>query len=87
MKTMLDIVSEIALKECDNGVYVEFNTLFEGVEAELKSKWFNEAEEKEVEYEKIRINKLGELYRLLTVDSNFVRNQQGKWSIRPGFGK
>ncbi|WP_029608679.1 DNA-directed RNA polymerase subunit delta [Mycoplasma simbae] len=87
MKTMLDVVSEIASVECKNGTYVEFNLLFDKVEEELRSKWFNEAEEKGKEYDAIRVNKLGELYRLLTVDSNFVRNAKGQWSIRPGFGE
>lgn len=85
MKTMLDIVSEFAYEQCQNNLFIDFYVLFEKVESELKTKWQIEADEKNKEYSEIRINKLGELYRLLTVDSNFIRNEKGEWSIRPGF--
>ncbi|MBU4690519.1 hypothetical protein KQ874_02320 [Mycoplasma sp. ES3157-GEN-MYC] len=85
MKTMLDVVSQIAYEHCKDGKYVEFNFLFNKVEKELKEKWEVEADEKGKEYDAIRVNKLGELYRLLTVDSNFLRNAKGQWTIRPGF--
>ncbi|MCS4536703.1 MULTISPECIES: DNA-directed RNA polymerase subunit delta [unclassified Mycoplasma] len=85
MKTMLDVVSEIAFNECKNGNFVEYNFLFDKVEAELKTKWEILASESGKDYSVIRVNKLGELYRLLTVDSNFIRNSKGQWSIRPGF--
>ncbi|TQC51497.1 hypothetical protein E1I18_02325 [Mycoplasmopsis mucosicanis] len=85
MKTMLDVVSKVAYEHCKDYIFVDFNFLFDKVEKELIAKWTSEAQEKEISYDKLRVNKLGELYRLLTVDSNFVRNSEGQWSIRPGF--
>ncbi|WP_232954214.1 DNA-directed RNA polymerase subunit delta [Mycoplasmopsis phocirhinis] len=82
---MLDVVSEIAFNECKDGNFVEYNFLFDKVEAELRTKWEELALQKGEDYNVIRVNKLGELYRLLTVDSNFIRNSKGQWSIRPGF--
>ncbi|WP_027120564.1 DNA-directed RNA polymerase subunit delta [Mycoplasmopsis lipofaciens] len=84
MKTMLDIVVEYTLKECSNNYYVEFDKIFNEVETELKNKWMEEADLKGKSYDKIRINKIGELYRLLTVDSRFIRNEEGLWSTRTG---
>ncbi|WP_027334920.1 DNA-directed RNA polymerase subunit delta [Mycoplasmopsis felifaucium] len=85
MRTMLDITIDYTLKNCSNNNYVEFNEIFDAVENELRYKWEKEAEEKEVDYSKIRINKIGELYRLLTVDSRFERNSDGLWTTREGF--
>ncbi|EGV00571.1 DNA-directed RNA polymerase subunit delta [Mycoplasmopsis columbina] len=85
MKTILDITLEFAKKHCANGNYVSFNEIFTAVEEELKEKWELEAEVKKETYEKIQVNKIGELYRLLTVDSRFERNANGEWTTRVGF--
>ncbi|ADR25026.1 DNA-directed RNA polymerase subunit delta [Mycoplasmopsis bovis] len=85
MKTMLDVAIEFLLEKSGGSQYMEFNTIFDEVEAQLKSKWEKEATQKELEYSKIRQNKIGELYRLLTVDSRFERNNQGLWITREGF--
>ncbi|WP_406617083.1 DNA-directed RNA polymerase subunit delta [Mycoplasmopsis adleri] len=85
MSTMLDLTIEYTLKNCANNKYVEFNKIFDAVEAQLKYKWEQEAREKNVPYDKIRLNKVGELYRLLTVDSRFERNAAGLWTTREGF--
>ncbi|WP_029512634.1 DNA-directed RNA polymerase subunit delta [Mycoplasmopsis iners] len=85
MKTMLDIILDYAKVHCNGHVFITFDEFFGSVESELKAKWELEAEEKSLSYEQIRLNKIGELYRLLTVDSRFVRNEQGNWSTRIGF--
>ncbi|UUM19356.1 DNA-directed RNA polymerase subunit delta [Mycoplasma sp. 1018B] len=82
---MLDITLEFVKTNCANYEYVTFEEIFNVVEKELKAKWELEVEEKETTYENIRFNKVGELYRLLTVDSRFVRNVDGLWTIKLGF--
>lgn len=85
MRTMLDITIEYTLKNCSDNNYVEFSDIFNSVENELTLKWHQEAEDKNVPYEQIKMNKIGELYRLLTVDSRFERNSKGLWTTREGF--
>ncbi|VEU75714.1 Uncharacterised protein [Mycoplasmopsis maculosa] len=85
MKTMLDITIEYTLKHCSDGRHVEFNDIFNEIESQLKEKWEIESRTKNIEYSTIRTNKVGELYRLLTVDSRFQRNAKGLWTTRLGF--
>ncbi|WP_036453097.1 DNA-directed RNA polymerase subunit delta [Mycoplasma buteonis] len=78
-KTMLEIaietISEDTLKP------FTFDQLFEIVEAELKDKWIDTLEDRfsDEQYQKVRTRKMGELYRLLTVDKRFSRNSDGTW--------
>ncbi|RIV16950.1 DNA-directed RNA polymerase subunit delta [Mycoplasmopsis gallopavonis] len=76
-KTMLEIAIE-AISE-DTLKAFEFNQLFARVEEELKEKWINELVNEENDYEKVQTRKMGELYRLLTVDKRFTRNPDGTW--------
>lgn len=86
MRTMLDIAVDYGIENCKNSTYVPFENFFEVVEKELRNKWELEAEEKEIAYETLRVNKIGELYRLLTVDSRFVRDKnENQWTTRMGF--
>ncbi len=39
MKTMLDVAIEFLLEKSGGSQYMEFNTIFDEVEAQLKSKW------------------------------------------------
>ncbi len=47
MKTMLDVAIEFLLEKSGGSQYMEFNTIFDEVEAQLKSKWEKEATQKE----------------------------------------
>lgn len=87
MKTMLDIAIDYTLSNCSDGSYVKYDDIFAEVEKNLKERWEDEAQKKEVKYATIRQNKLGELYRLLTVDARFRRNSKGEWTTRVGFKK
>ncbi|KKB26912.1 hypothetical protein MM26B8_01240 [Mycoplasmopsis meleagridis] len=85
MKTMLDVALAFVKENCSNQNYIAFNEIFNNVESELHEKWEIEAANKNLNYETIQLNKIGELYRLLTVDSRFVRNTEGLWSIKIGY--
>ncbi|WP_426461001.1 DNA-directed RNA polymerase subunit delta [Mycoplasma hafezii] len=82
-KTMLEIA--IAKISENTAKSYTFDELFDAVESELKDKWVHDLGSKyedlpeEEAYEKIRTKKLGELYRLLTVDKRFTRNPDGTW--------
>ncbi|MEE3928069.1 hypothetical protein V2E24_00565 [Mycoplasmopsis ciconiae] len=78
MKTMLDVaLSVVNNKESDA---YEFEDIFENVENELMDRWNQELVNDKLTYAKLRVKKMGELYRLLTVDGRFVRNNDGTWS-------
>ncbi|MBZ4195284.1 DNA-directed RNA polymerase subunit delta [Mycoplasma tauri] len=85
MSTMLDVTIAYLLEKCANNNYLEFDTIFDEVETHFVEKWKKEALDKGLTYDQIRINKIGELYRLLSVDSRFVRNSKGLWTTREGF--
>ncbi|WP_029513250.1 DNA-directed RNA polymerase subunit delta [Mycoplasmopsis primatum] len=85
MSTMLDVTIEFLLKKSEGQEYVDFNTIFDKVEEQLRLKWEDESNSKKTDYSVIRQNKIGELYRLLTVDSRFKRNAKGLWTTREGF--
>lgn len=88
MKTMIEITLEYMLEKCagdkKKDVYLTFDNIFNHVEKELTEKWKIEAATKEKEYLKIRTNKMGELYRILTLDSRFRRSPEGLWTTREG---
>ncbi|VEU78166.1 DNA-directed RNA polymerase subunit delta [Mycoplasmopsis columbinasalis] len=87
MRTILDIALDYMLASYSSGKYADFTDIFAFVENELGSKWREEAEEKNVSYETISEAKIGELYRLLTVDSRFLKGESNAWTIRPGYKK
>ncbi|MGZ9755630.1 DNA-directed RNA polymerase subunit delta [Mycoplasma sp. 394] len=77
--TMLEVAIE---KVNSNPLYsFTFAELFDAVEKELKDNWYFRfvKGEPNLPYEKVRETKMGELYRLLTVDKRFHRNIDGSW--------
>lgn len=79
MRTMLDIAIDFVYKEEHEGAF-EFNEIFEVVEDELRGYWIQNLVNDDLPYVKLREKKIGELYRLLTVDGRFIRNNNGTWS-------
>ncbi|VEU70262.1 DNA-directed RNA polymerase subunit delta [Mycoplasmopsis glycophila] len=77
-KTMLEIAIEIISEDTEKSF--KFMELFEKVEEQLKEKWEKDFVNEDNDYEKIRTKKMGELYRLLTVDRRFSRNSDETWT-------
>ncbi|WP_036464354.1 DNA-directed RNA polymerase subunit delta [Mycoplasmopsis sturni] len=80
MKTMLDIAIEVISQDTTKSF--DFDQIFEVVEDKLKSQWEDKFVTEEKSYEDIRKDKIGELYRLLTVDRRFERNKDGSWKSK-----
>ncbi|SJZ54872.1 DNA-directed RNA polymerase subunit delta [Mycoplasmopsis verecunda] len=76
-RTML----EIAINKVNQNPGVEFTffELFDAVENELKPEWEVRFVSEDKPYEKVRETKMGELYRLLTVDKRFQRTADENW--------
>ncbi len=58
-----------------------FSEIFEKVESLLLEKWLAH-NSKELSKDQILINKMGETYKLLTVDGRFIRHEDGTWLKR-----
>ncbi|AKF41197.1 hypothetical protein MCANUFG4_00998 [Mycoplasmopsis canis UFG4] len=80
--TMLEVASEFILNEPNRSF--TFDEIFQKVENELKDIWVKRflIPGEDESYEKIREKRMGELYRLLTVDKKFFRNEDGTWSSK-----
>ncbi|ADE19754.1 DNA-directed RNA polymerase subunit delta [Mycoplasma crocodyli] len=79
MKTMLDLAIEFLSENKDQDY--EFDQIFNHVEENLKSSWEANFVSDRNNYEQVRTKKLGELYRLLTVDGSFIRTHEGLWQL------
>lgn len=79
MKTMLDIAIDFVYNKEHESAF-EFNEIFDVVEDELRGYWIQNLVNDDLPYVKLREKKIGELYRLLTVDGRFIRNNNGTWS-------
>ncbi len=58
-----------------------FSEIFTYVESLLLDKWL-ENNSQELPKNKILTNKMGETYKLLTVDGRFIRHEDGTWLKR-----
>ncbi|QGZ97927.1 hypothetical protein GE118_03940 [Mycoplasma sp. NEAQ87857] len=79
-RTMLEIAID-AISE-DTKKQFTFDELFHIIEDELKDDWTEKFVNDSTPYEKIQTKKMGELYRLLTVDKRFHRNFDGTWQSK-----
>ncbi|UWV82506.1 hypothetical protein NW063_01380 [Mycoplasmopsis cynos] len=75
--TMLEVASNLILSQPNNNF--TFDEIFNEVEKELKEIWMKRflVNNPNETYEKVREKRIGELYRLLTVDKKFLRNEDG----------
>ncbi|MBN4083395.1 hypothetical protein JXZ92_00970 [Mycoplasma sp. CSL10137] len=77
-KTMLEIAIEVI--SSDTSRSFTFDEIFQRIEEELREVWIQSYEDDEnFTLDKIKEKKMGELYRLLTVDMRFTRNLDGTW--------
>ncbi len=74
-RTMLDISYEV-LAQTDKQTLKQIYT---AVAKELKPRW--KEEQSNLSVPEIETNKLGELYKLLTVDGRFLRTKEGSWTL------
>ncbi|WGI36633.1 DNA-directed RNA polymerase subunit delta [Mesomycoplasma lagogenitalium] len=79
MKTMINLAKEIL----NNTKDLEFEEIFLYVKEHLYERWVKDLPKLSDEEEKnLLTKKRGELYKLLTVDSNFKRLNDGKWTTQ-----
>ncbi|QKT05519.1 DNA-directed RNA polymerase subunit delta [Mycoplasma sp. OR1901] len=77
-RTMLEIAIEVISSDTTSSF--TFEEIFQKVEEELGEVWAQSYKDDEnFTLEKIKEKKMGELYRLLTVDMRFTRNLDGTW--------
>lgn len=77
MKTILSVVKEYLT----NNKYNEssFEDIFNYVEKELSVQW---AKQHDKDFDEIVDIKRGEVYKLLTIDGSFIRNEDGTFSLK-----
>ncbi|AAZ43767.2 DNA-directed RNA polymerase subunit delta [Mycoplasmopsis synoviae] len=77
MRTMLEIAIEVISK--DTTRHFTFEEIFQRVESELAEVWATKFVDEKNSYNDVRVRKMGELYRILTVDRHFKHLQDETW--------
>lgn len=80
-KTILDTIHSLFSDNKNEGRAFTFAEIFEKVESILGPEWKSN-NLKSLSNEKIMENKMGETYKLLTVDGGFIRHEDGTWTKR-----
>ncbi len=77
MKTILSVIKEYMIKT--NRDDYTFNELFDQVEKQLSGEWSKNIPG---DLDNIINDKKGETYKLLTIDGNFIRNDDGTFQLK-----
>ena len=77
MKTILSVIKEFMNKSKRDDY--TFDEIFEQVEKQLSIEW---AKDNSQDFDEIIINKKGETYKLLTIDGDFIRNEDGTFKLK-----
>ncbi|WP_022935062.1 hypothetical protein ACJA28_03085 [Mesomycoplasma moatsii] len=77
MKTILSVIKNY-MEKSKRDDYT-FDEIFEQVEKELSPEW---AKNTSYDFDDIVNNKKGETYKLLTVDGDFIRNEDGTFKLK-----
>ncbi len=77
MKTILSVIKEFMNKSKRDDF--TFNEIFEQVEKELSAEW---AKNDSQDFDDIIATKKGETYKLLTIDGDFIRNEDGTFKLK-----
>lgn len=80
-QTILNIINSFFNDEENKERVFTFQEIFEKVEQTLKDEW-NKNNNKSLNKEQMTENKMGEIYKLLTIDGRFIRHEDGTWSKR-----
>lgn len=79
--TILKTIDELFNEKGSENRDFSFEEIFEKVESVLSEKWIKN-NPKFLSKELISQNKIGETYKLLTIDGRFIRHEDGTWSKR-----
>ncbi|MGL5357588.1 MAG: DNA-directed RNA polymerase subunit delta [Metamycoplasmataceae bacterium] len=74
MKTILSVIKEKMGNTIDE---FAFDDIYQEVESQLNNQWKNQFPD--LSDEQIRENKIGETYKILTIDGSFIRTPEGLW--------
>ena len=77
MKTILSVIKEYMEKEKRDDF--TFEEIFQQVEKNLSADW---AKELSQDFDEVILIKKGETYKLLTIDGDFVRNDDGTFKLK-----
>ena len=77
MKTIVSVIIDFMTKTKRNDL--TFDEIFNQVEKELSAEW---AKDTTQDFDDIILNKKGETYKLLTIDGDFVRNDDGTFKLK-----
>lgn len=77
MKTIVSVIIDFMKKTKRNDL--TFDEIFNQVEKELSGEW---AKDTTQDFDDIILNKKGETYKLLTIDGDFVRNDDGTFKLK-----
>ncbi|WP_434337029.1 DNA-directed RNA polymerase subunit delta [Mesomycoplasma conjunctivae] len=78
----MDTIISVAKEFLSNKSEATFEEIFKQVQIRLMSKWEKELKGKYKNAEQILIYKRGELYKLLTIDGNFIPLGDNVWTLR-----
>lgn len=77
MKTTLSVIKEYMIKNKREDY--TFDEIFECIEKQLSPEW---AKDTSRDLDDIILNKKGEVYKLLTIEGDFIRNEDGTFKLR-----
>lgn len=77
MKTILSVIKSYMQKNKRDDY--TFDEIFNQVEKELSAEW---AKSTTQDFDDIILNKKGETYKLLTIDGDFIRNEDGTFKLK-----
>ncbi|UUD36953.1 Uncharacterised protein [Mycoplasmopsis californica] len=77
MKTMVDI----ALEHLNAHGEDKFENIFVSIKNEFLERWQHESEKNNTPIEETLTKKMGELYKLLTVDAKFTYLGDNRWDV------
>ncbi|MGZ9428444.1 3'-5' exonuclease [Mycoplasma sp. 1012] len=78
----MDTMISLSVEVLSTKSYMQFEDIFTFVKNKLQKKWFEKGEFTHEEKELVLQKKRGELYRLLTVTSDFERLNDGTWKLK-----
>ncbi len=81
MTTILDIVNKLFEAKENEGRFFTFDEIFKQVESSLNETWLQE-NNNVISKSNLLENKMGIVYKLLTLDGGFIRHEDGTWSKR-----
>ncbi|MGL4252100.1 MAG: DNA-directed RNA polymerase subunit delta [Metamycoplasmataceae bacterium] len=79
--TILSVIHSLFNSEKDKEKQFTFQEIFDNVESILSEEW-NSNNTRSLSKDDLKEVKMGEIYKLLTLDGSFVRHEDNTWSKR-----